>query len=225
MKKGGLLVLISVLLVFMAGCSYHEKAGTSTSAHPVPESQQTAPGPTTTSSTEVQKNQTSKSISTTSPNNGELLNQGEPSPILLYSIQGDLKSGNNEFPNYELGNVQSQPILSYQEWINRGGHQPWRRDPFSIVQVLTSNLIPEYISNNSNNKWTESGNMATNNNGVVIKLISPDGDSLHNSSNATELTYRMIVPRLGSYDITVQQPQGSVFFIITKIVFNSNSFN
>ncbi len=220
MKKKIILLVIGCLLVVVAGCSSNGKAGTPASAHPVPESQQTAPGPTTTGSTGVQKNQTSNSISTTSPNNGESLNQVEPSPIMLYSIQNDLKSGNNEFPNYELGNVQIEPIMSYQDWINRGGHQPWRRDPFSIVQVLTFNLIPEYISNNSSSKWTESGNMATNNNGVVIKLISPDGDSLHNSSNATELTYRMIVSRLGSYDITTQQPQGSVFFIITKIEFN-----
>lgn len=101
---------------------------------------------------------------------------------------------------------------------------PWRRDPFSIVEVLTSNLIPDYISNYSS-EWTESGNMVTNKNGVVIKLISPDGDTLHNSSNAAELTYRMIVPRLGSYDITTQQPQGSAFFIITKIVFYPYSTN
>ncbi len=223
MKRGGLLVLISVLLVFMAGCSHHEKAGTTASVPPVPGSQQITPGPTTTSSTGVQKNQTSKSISTTSTNNGESLNQIESSPIMLYSIQNDLKSGNNEFPNYELGNVQIEPIMSYQDWINSGGHQPWRRDPFSIVQVLTYNLIPECISNNASSKWTESGNMATNNNGVVIQLINPDGDSLHNSSDATELTYRMIVPRLGSYDITTQQPQGSVYFIITKIEFNPSS--
>lgn len=41
MKKGGSFVLISVLLVFMAGCSYSQKAGTPTSHHLVPDNQQT----------------------------------------------------------------------------------------------------------------------------------------------------------------------------------------
>jgi len=208
LRRSSLIVIVVMLIVILTGCSrVHGVAYAPVTT--VPESQQTAPGPTTASPTGVQQNSTSQTEKFTL------------SPIVLYSTQ--LKPGNNEFPNYELGNVQIEPIMSYQDWVNRGGHQPWRRDPFSIVQVLTFNLIPENISNNSSSKWTESINMATDNNGVVIKLISPVGDSLHNSSNATGLTYQMIVPHLGSYDVTVQQPQGSVFFFITKIVFSPNS--
>jgi hypothetical protein len=116
-KKGGLLILISVLIVAMAGCSHLGKAGTPASSSPVP-GQQTTPGVTTANPTGVQQNPTSQTEKFTL------------SPIVLYSTQ--LKPGNNEFPNYELGNVQIEPIMSYQDWINRGGHQPWRRDPFSI---------------------------------------------------------------------------------------------
>lgn len=50
MKKSSLFVLISVLLVLMAGCGYLGKVVTSTPAPPV-QNQPTAPVPTTTSST------------------------------------------------------------------------------------------------------------------------------------------------------------------------------
>ena len=142
MKKKIILLVIGCLLVVVAGCSSNGKAGTPASAHPVPESQQTAPGPTTTGSTGVQKNQTSNSISTTSPNNGESLNQVEPSPIMLYSIQNDLKSGNNEFPNYELGNVQIEPIMSYQDWINRGWTPTMEKRPFFYCSSFNIQLDP-----------------------------------------------------------------------------------
>ncbi|AGL00017.1 hypothetical protein [Desulfoscipio gibsoniae] len=151
-----------------------------------------------------------------------------PSPIVLYSIPDDkLKPPIKELIHYETGDVSSAPLLTYQEWEDSGGHQPWRMEPFSVLQVVTTNLVPENISTKENMLYSfkKSGNTAENKDGVIIKLINPKDDSLNNPSHASKLTYKMIVPHLGSYDITVQQPQGSVDFIITKIVFNPNSTN
>lgn len=151
-----------------------------------------------------------------------------PSPIVIYSIpDNELKPPIIELIQYEAGDVICRPLLTYQEWNDRGGHQPWRKNPFSVLQIVTSNLVPENISSKENMLygWTESGNVSKNKDGVIIRLIDPKDDSLDNPSHATKLIYKMIVPHLGSYDITVQQPQGSVFFIITKIVFNTDSFD
>jgi len=156
----------------------------------------------------------------------------KPTSILLYSIQNQLNhsSAPNELPDYEAGNVGSTTLVSYDEWMKMGGHQPWRRDPFLLVRVVTSNLVPENISPqkdlvDSEGNWTESGNKATNIDGVIIKLISPKDYSLDNPSGATTLTYKLIVPHLGSYEVTDSKPKGSAFFIITRIIFNPNSFN
>ncbi|PKM95967.1 MAG: hypothetical protein CVU84_03975 [Firmicutes bacterium HGW-Firmicutes-1] len=155
-----------------------------------------------------------------------------PSPILLYSIETQLnESGSSsQLLNYDVGNVGLTNLLTYEEWMNSGGHQGWRLEPLFLVKVVTSNLVPENISQQEHlmdggDNWKESGNATTNIDGVIIKLISPTDNSLENPSNATKLQYRMIVPHLGSYDIMVEQPQKSAIFIVTRIVFNPNSFN
>jgi len=57
--------------------------------------------------------------------------------------------------------VFSTPI-TYEEWENRGGHQPWRMEPFELMQVVASNLVPENISPHYlEEAWEKSGNMAT----------------------------------------------------------------
>lgn len=151
-----------------------------------------------------------------------------PSPIVLFSIpDDDLKPPIKELPYYGgEGNVSVQQLPTYQEWDKSGGHMAWRTDPYSVLSLNTANLVPENISTRENmlQDFTVSGNTAKNKDGVIIKLVDPKNTSIeHNPSHATKLTYKMIVPHLGSYDITVQQPQGLADFIITKIVFNPNS--
>jgi len=89
------------------------------------------------------------------------------------------------------------------------------------VEVVISNLVPENISPYEDwfqTGWTESGNAATNIDGVTIKLISPDDHSLDNPSDADMLTYQLIVPQLGTYEVMVSRPYDSVFYIVTSII-------
>lgn len=154
-------------------------------------------------------------------------NELKPQSIMIYSIQQELNATPTPtvLPDYELGNVTTYRPISYEEWKAAGGHQPWRMDPFLFVRAVTANLVPENISSQKNmtdakGNWTESGNTATNKDGVIIKLVDPSDDSLRNPSGAKSLTYNLFVPHLGAYEITVQQPSGSVFFIVEKIIFN-----
>lgn len=150
--------------------------------------------------------------------------------ILLYTIrdQFDLSPAPAELPDYEAGNLSSGRLISYEDWYYHGGHQPWRQEPFELLQVVTSNLVPENISPHEyyfHAGWTKSGNTAATEDGIVIKLLSPDDPSLDNPSDATELTYQLLVPGLGSYNITVSKPYGSVSFIVTKILFHPGAFD
>ncbi len=151
-----------------------------------------------------------------------------PSAIPIYTIQDrlGLSPAPAELPDYESGNLVSSQLISYEDWYNAGGHQPWRRDPFFLMRVVASNLIPKAVSPDYfNTDWVESGNTAKTEDGLKVKLLSPDDPSLDNPSDATELTYQLIVPSLGSYDITVTRPYGSALFIITKILFHPGSFD
>jgi hypothetical protein len=148
--------------------------------------------------------------------------QSDRASTLIYSIEGQLglASAPEQLPDYEGGSLVFSQLTSYDEWNAKGGHQPWRREPFDLSQVVTSNLVPENISPDYlKTGWTKSGNKAINADGVVIRLIIPYDNSLDNPSNAITLIYQMTVPNLGSYDITVSRPYDSVFFIVTKIIF------
>jgi len=141
--------------------------------------------------------------------------------IIIYSVDNllQLNEAPEKLPDYESGQISLNTLMTYEEWINSGGHQPWRRDSFLLVTTVTSNLIPEDMKS-SNNNWVKNGNVATDEKGIAIKLISPKDDSFDNPSNATELTYELMVNENLSYEITVTRPYNSVFFLVSRIILN-----
>lgn len=153
--------------------------------------------------------------------------QTEAGSTLIYSIE-DLLSQNNtayeELPDYESGDVVPGKQITYDEWLNKGGHQPWRREPFFLMRVASSNLVPEKLFPRYLEKdWTESGNTASND-GITVTLLSPSSESL-NPPNASMLTYELAVPQSGLYEIKVLRPDNSAFFIISKIVYKGQTAN
>jgi hypothetical protein len=76
-----------------------------------------------------------------------------------------------------------------------------------------SDTIVRQISNGENIELHTAKELKTKN-GIDIKVIDETG-----KQSKVEMT----VPNLGSYDITVSRPYSSALFIVTKIVFNTDS--